>query len=453
MTNTILIVLGKLVLLISKSLNLGSGSTWPGHIAMEINPRFIKQILVQNQKLKVIIVAGTNGKTTTSTLLKHILKSSGLKVFQNEAGANLLNGIASSIISNSSLFGNLEHDAAVFEIDENNLRFILKEVKPYAVVLLNIFRDQLDRYGEVNKVVKDWETAFVNIPSGTMLFINGDDPELSFMGHNSKHKTYFFGVEEKLMAQKEIPHDVDFIYCPNCQTKLEYEKMSYSHMGKFKCPKCGFTNPNTETFPTLPYPLFGTYNIYNTNAAALVASKAFGVSKDKIRKALEDFKPAFGRQEIIKYKGRNVLILLSKNPAGFNQSIDAVISRLNLKKQPRTAFSAQGSTLNRSTNILLVLNDRIPDGRDVSWIWDVDTEELFKISNNITISGDRCYDMDLRMKYCSETQNSKIKIIENLKNAVNEAVKATGKDETLFILPTYSAMLEVRKILLGRKLL
>lgn len=451
--NLLLILVGKLVLFLSRTLNIGSGSTWPGHIAMEANPKFIRQILEKNSTVKTIIVAGTNGKTTTSLMVQKILEKAGLKVFQNKAGANLLNGIASSIIENVNLTERLNFDVAIFEVDENNVLPTVAEIKPFAIVLLNIFRDQLDRYGEVNKVLKDWKQALQEAFQGstlkmrkqgsTLLFMNGDDPSLSNLAKKSGLETYFFGIHENLMTKKTIGHDVDFIYCPNCQTKLKYQKISYSHMGKLKCPKCGFTNPKTETFPTLPHPLLGSYNIYNINAAALIASKAFRISNGKIQDALENFKPAFGRQETIKYEGRDVLILLSKNPAGFNQSISAVLDLIHPRggKVPTP----------RGCNILILLNDRIPDGRDVSWIWDVDFETLPKESK-IFISGDRVYDMALRIKY-SQLSNVSSHLFEDLSGAIEAAISQTKTNEILFILPTYSAMLETRKILTGKKIL
>ncbi|OGH16724.1 MAG: hypothetical protein A3C30_00055 [Candidatus Levybacteria bacterium RIFCSPHIGHO2_02_FULL_40_18] len=464
--NIFLILLGKVVFFLSRTLSLGSGSTWPGHIVMEIKPKFVRQILKSNPNLKVVLVAGTNGKTTMSLMLQKILEQGGIRVFRNEAGANLLNGIASSIIRNTNLTGRLSFDVAIFEVDERNVALALQEMSVVSgqpaplrgarpglsVVLLNIFRDQLDRYGEVNKVLSDWEEALSSVDSNTLLFTNGDDPALSLLTQNTKLKTYYFGIDEKLMIKDSTGHDVDFIYCPNCQTKLDYRKVSYSHMGKFKCPSCGFTNPKTETFSTLPSPLLGNYNIYNINAAALAGDKGFGISEDKIRTALTDFKPAFGRQEEITYKGRKILMLLSKNPAGFNQSIDAIV---NFHPRGGKDHTPRGCT------ILLVLNDRIPDGRDVSWIWDVDFENLPKDSK-IFISGDRAYDMALRIKYLDSTQNSKLKtqnfnsnvqIFENLKDAIEIATRETSTNETLFILPTYSAMLEARKILTGRSIL
>lgn len=438
--NLFLIALCKIVLFASRTLNLGSGSTWPGHIAMETNPNFVRQVLKKNPGLKTVLIAGTNGKTTTSLMLQKILEYAGLKVFRNEAGANLLNGIASSIIANSNIFGKLDFDIAIFEIDENNFPFALEQINAHSIVLLNLFRDQLDRYGEVNTIAQKWQEALLLLrgakqQSNLTLYTNGDDPKLSFIAQSSNLQAYYFGIEPRLMANDKNPYDVDFTYCPQCQTKLMYEKVSYSHLGRFACPKCGFTNPETQTFTTLPHTLIGKYNIYNTNAAALVAKQAFNVPLQQIHTALKDFKPAFGRQETIKYKNRDVLILLSKNPAGFNQSIEAVNDVI-------------ASRAKQSPNISLVLNDRIPDGRDVSWIWDVDFENLPQDSK-IFISGDRVYDMALRLKYAELPAQTN----DELKDAIDAAIEQTKPDETLFILPTYSAMLETRKILTGRSIL
>ncbi len=433
--NFFLVLLGKLILWFSKTFNLGSGSTWPGHIAMETNPQFVREILKNNPNLNVVLIAGTNGKTTTSLMLQKMLEESNLKVFRNEAGANLLNGIASTIISNSNLLGKLNFDAAILEVDENNLPLALIEFKDckLSVVLLNLFRDQLDRYGEVNSIAKKWDEALRKLPISATIFTNGDDPKLSDVVNDSTLVRYCFGVDESLMKKGQPGYDVDFIYCPNCSTKLNFSKVSYSHLGKFICPNCGYTNPETATFSSLPHPLVGLYNIYNENAAALVANKAFDVTKETIHKAMEGFKPAFGRQETIKYKNRDVIMLLSKNPAGFNQSIEAV------------------NDFNKKGNVLLALNDRIPDGRDVSWIWDVDMENITS-DKEIFITGDRVYDMALRIKYLGDRKLD-TNIFPNLLDAIEEAIRQTKPDETLFILPTYSAMLDARKILTGKKIL
>lgn len=428
------ILFGKSVSQISKTLNR-SGSTWPGHVALKIDSQIVKKILHKNPHLKLVLIAGTNGKTTTAKFIEESLSSQDLKVFRNEAGANLMNGIASSLIKNSNLNGKLIHDIAIFEIDENTLPFVISELKEtkcqISLILLNLFRDQLDRYGEVNTIAKNWQKALKELPKESVLVTNGDDPMLRFIGEKSNVKTHFFGLSEKLMTKKEISSDVDFLYCPNCNTKLEYSKRSYSHMGIFKCPKCKFENDKTENFPTLPSPMLGLYNRYNINAASTLLTLVFNLKAEQVKDIIDVFSPAFGRQEKIEYMGIDIFLLLSKNPTGFNQSIEGILEE------------------DKNPNVLLLLNDRIPDGRDVSWIWDVDFE-LLHGSNLITISGDRCFDMALRIKY-AEIKDFTVE--EDLQKAIDRATRETPTSDTLYILATYSAMLDTRKILMGRSIL
>jgi len=424
------ILSGKTVSFASK-LSGRSGSTWPGHVALSVDSNIVKKITRKNPNLKIILVAGTNGKTTTSKMLSEILEANGKKVFSNQEGANLLNGIASSLISRSNPFGKIKYDVAVFETDENSLPIILENTKPFAIILLNLFRDQLDRYGEVNIIADKWKKALENLPKDTLLISNGDDPMLSFISAKSGLNSFNFGLPKGKASNSKQTSDVDFLYCPNCSTKLDFESRTYSHLGKFKCPKCNFTNPLIYSFDSLSNPLLGEYNRYNINAAALLLTEDFGIGLEAIELSLRNFSPAFGRQEKIKFKNKNVFVMLSKNPASFNQSIEAVLSK------------------EKSPNVLLVLNDRIPDGRDVSWIWDIDVEELVKKAKSITVSGDRCFDMGLRIKY----SDGKFEVKENLEQAINHAILKLKTGQTLYILATYSAMLETRKILTGRKIL
>ena len=427
---------GKIVSKLAKTFKLGTGSTWPGHVALKADSKLIKKITKKNPNLKIILVAGTNGKTTTAKLIQEALEQQNKRVFRNDTGANLLNGIASTLIKHSNLAGKISYDAAIFEVDENTLPIALSQLSTTApqlsIILLNLFRDQLDRYGELNSIAKHWLVSLKNLPKDTILVTNGDDPMLRFLGENSNLHTYYFGLSENLMKETQAGHDVDFLYCPNCQTKLIFKKRSYSHMGIYNCPSCKFAHKNCAVFGNLPNPLLGIFNIYNINAATLLLQKGFGISEESVKKTLIKFSPAFGRQEIIEYKGKNVFLLLSKNPTGFNQSIQAILGQ------------------DKNPNILILLNDRIPDGRDVSWIWDVEFEELVK-AKFITISGDRAYDMGLRIKYC-EISNSKFRIVENLQEALITSISKLN-NETLYVLATYSAMLEVRKILKGRKIL
>jgi len=442
--NLLLILFGKIVIFTAKILNLGNGSTWPGHIALSINKNFLKDTLAK-RKFQIILVAGTNGKTTTSKLIKNILEKFGKRVFKNESGANLINGVASSIINNSDMFGKLNYDFAIFEIDENNLPIILKNIAADFTICLNLFRDQLDRYGEVNTISDMWKKAFLKLPKKTKLILNADDPQIASLGINMKN-SYYFGLNEKT-NNLILQHASDSIYCPLCNFKLTYKAIYFSHLGKWKCENCEYSRPDLYISKLEKYPLPGKYNKYNALGAVLLA-RLLKIDAKQIDKALEEFTPAFGRQEIIKYKNKKIQIFLSKNPASFNQSLQTV-KDINGK------------------NILIVLNSRIPDGRDISWIWDVDFELFIKSFKNISISGDRVYDMALRIRYCEngkwqpvrQTQDemvndkSGIKIYENLKEALGKAISSLSKDEILYVLPTYSAMLDVRKILTGRSIL
>ena len=430
--NLPLIAIGKTVSKISQTLNRGNGSTWPGHIALKGNPNFINDILV-NSQTKVIIVAGTNGKTTTSGLIRAGLEKNGKSVIQNDSGANLLNGVASTIILNANRNGKLTQDYAIFEVDENALPQVVQQIKPSYLVLLNLFRDQLDRYGEINAIAEKWKGAVLELDDKTKIVLNADDPLIAYMGMELKHPTLFFGVDN----EKTNTHDsgaADSVSCPHCGKRLTFEKIVFSHLGKWKCTACGLIQPKKQISEFPYYPLAGVYNKYNTHAASVVL-KDLGINERQIINAFETFVPAFGRQEKITYEGKNVQLFLSKNPTSFNQSFATI---KNLK----------------ASTVLLILNDRIPDGRDVSWIWDTDLSGLIEF-NHIFVAGDRVYDMALRLKYELGMKHYEKKIItfENLKEAINQGINAVQQNETLYILPTYSAMLDARKILTGKKIL
>lgn len=431
---------GKFINSAIKEFRLGSGSTWPGHFALKINKNFIKDI-TKKSGLKVVLIAGTNGKTTTAKLLRHILELNGIRVFQNDEGANLENGLATSLLKNSSVFGKFSYDVAIFEVDENNLPKALLQLTPDAIIFLNLFRDQLDRYGEINSIASKWQDALKKLPKKTTVVLNADDPEIRYLVKNVAGKIYYFSVPESYFLKKEASHDTDSTHCPECGTELTFSKLTYSHLGKYTCKKCGFTNENIKNIIEDKYPsvLSGTYNIYNLQAAIKTAQEVFSVSTPDIIKSLKSFTPAFGRQEKIEYKKRQFVMLLSKNPAGFNQSISVVNDNAD------------------KPSVLIALNDRIPDGRDVSWIWDVDFEILTNKAKSIVVTGDRVYDMALRLKYSFEDKDSqftdKVTTHENSKDAVSELIKKTKEGETAFILPTYSAMLELRKILTGKEIL
>ncbi len=417
-----------------RSLRLGAASVLPGSIARRLQPRLL-QLLSQQVKRGVILIAGTNGKTTTSLLLSSILERVGYRVVHNSTGANLENGLMTALLEKTNLVGSLDIDYAILEVDENIVPKVLTSLQPQIILCLNLFRDQLDRYGEVDTISKRWTKVISTLPPETVVISNADDPTLSYLGQQLPQRVLFFGLSETQYYLDEIPHAVDSIYCPHCGHSLDYEGVYLSHLGDFSCPQCGFrkSQPTLES-SSWPQILIGLYNKYNT-LAAVTAAKELGIDDATILDSIENFQAAFGRAEELFVNGKQVRILLSKNPVGTNETI-----RVVTESDDRTT--------------LLVLNDRTPDGTDVSWIWDVDTEKLVERGGTLVVSGDRVYDLALRLRY-SDRGTSQINLIveEDLRQAIATALEHTPDNETLHILPTYSAMLEVREVLTGRKIL
>jgi UDP-N-acetylmuramyl tripeptide synthase len=321
---------------------------------------------------------------------------------------------------------------------------------------LNLFRDQLDRYGEVDTISQRWKEAIASLPPETVIVANADDPTLSYMGQQLSQKVLFFGLSEPEQYLDEMPHAVDSIYCPSCGHPLEYKGVYLSHLGDYNCPSCGFHKGqlaiNSNDYPQI---LIGLYNKYNTLAAVLAAQQ-LSVDEATIRDTITNFQAAFGRAEELEVNGKHVRILLSKNPVGMNETIRAVNQARGKRQEARgDRAEVEGEIPFPPSPVLLVLNDRIPDGTDVSWIWDVDTEKLVEQGGTLVVSGDRVYDMALRLRYSQPDSNNNMQLIvkEDLKEAISTALEHTSQDETLHILPTYSAMLEVREILTGRKIL
>nr|WP_199339345.1 Mur ligase family protein [Nostoc sp. FACHB-892] len=425
----------KSVTFIVRSLRLGAASVLPGSIARRIEPRLL-QLLSQQVKNGVILIAGTNGKTTTALLLCTILERKGYRVTHNSTGANLENGLMTALLESTNLLGTLNADYAILEVDENIVPRVLTPLQPQIILCLNLFRDQLDRYGEVDTISKRWTKVISTLPAETIVIPNADDPTLSNLGQQLPQRVLFFGLNEPEHYLEAIPHAVDSIYCPQCGHSLDYKGVYLSHLGDFTCPQCGF-NKSKPTLESSEWSqiLVGLYNKYNTLAAATAAIE-LGVDEATIRDTINTFQAAFGRAEDLVINGKRVRILLSKNPVGTNETIRVV-------------------TQSTDKTTLLVLNDRTPDGTDVSWIWDVDTEKLVERGGTLVVSGDRVYDMALRLRYSQKSHQSNLNLIveEDLRQAIATALEHTPENETLHILPTYSAMLEVREVLTGRKIL
>jgi UDP-N-acetylmuramyl tripeptide synthase len=385
------------------------------------------------------VIVGTNGKTTTSLMVAQILTQARKRVLRNTSGANLLNGIASLFVLNLTLRGKLGYDYIVCEVDENTLVPLSAQWKPDGLIVLNLFRDQLDRYGELETIAARWSECIHAYTRNTTVILNADDPLVSSLADATQASTYYFGFPAKTMRHQHPSSFADSIYCPFCHTRLSFVKVSFGHLGEWRCGGCKRKRADEAHFLArahTAFPLQGEYNRYNTLAAATYA-KALGIYDNIVTEGLKKITPAFGRQEKISYKGKQIQLFLSKNPTSATQSMETIIEM-------------------GGKHVMFVLNDRIPDGTDVSWIWDIDLESYVHAFASITVAGDRAYDMALRFSYAVKTGMTRAGIMytePSLRKAIEKSMENLPSGETLYILPTYSAMLEVRKILTGRSIL
>lgn len=437
------ILVGKAINIII-GLNNGGGTAAPGLYALKVDPNLVKKLSVRI-KNGAIVIAGTNGKTTTARLLSNIVATK-YKVIHNRQGSNLLRGVASTLIKNTSLFGKVNGDFGLWEADEAALPEIIKQTSPNTIVLLNLFRDQLDRYGEVETIRARWVKAIAPLSTKTNLILNADDPSVSFVAKEFKGKPIYFGVEEEKLTLPLVENVGDVRFCLNCGKKLNYKPIYSAHLGHWSCPKCsnkrktpsisasnlkfnldlstGLNLSVNGQHLTVNYPLPGLYNVYNV-LAAVASSIVLGCDNRTIKSDIESFTAAFGRFQKLKIKGHNTLIFLIKNPAGANEVIRTIYALPNI-------------------HLLAILNDNLADSRDVSWIWDTNWELLKDKFVHATTSGVRAHDMALRLKYAGM---SNITTHEDISYSLQKALEEMSTKDTLLILPTYTAMLKMQEIL------
>ena len=433
------VLIAKLILVASRALKRGGGSALPGLVAEKIDPQILSKL---GRNLKVVLVTGTNGKTTTVKMLQSITADSGLRVLTNPSGSNLTRGIVSRLIEVSN-YGKVPYDLAIFEVDEASMPETARQLQPASIVVLNLFRDQLDRYGELDKTASLIGQAIAASP-GASIFLNADDPLVASLNqYADRPRVKYFGVQAA--GIKKLQHDLaaDSDHCPFCGQALEYTKEFFGHLGHYSCPQGHFDRPGTEAALTaisnlgisgskleaevsgvnvkFEMALPGLYNAYNALAALQVADY-LSISVGEAVEALKKVEAAFGRVESFAYKGRTVYMLLIKNPTGFNQVIQTFL-------------------LGHKQALMIAINDNFADGRDVSWLWDVAFEELGQLGHQIVTSGIRAADMSLRLKYAEvKTADSE----EDLERAFDKVVESTREGETIYVLPTYTAMLSLR---------
>jgi len=422
-----------------RGLGLGGGTAFPGLLALALCPRLLER---RGGRLGrgTVLVTGTNGKTTTARLLAGAARACGLRVVANAAGSNLVRGIAAALALSPLDDGSL----GVFEVDEATLPEAMAALRPRAVVFTNLFRDQLDRYGEVDRVAALWRQAVAAAPQDTALALNADDPLVASLASCARGPVLTYGLGAPDLGLPSLEHAADARLCPACGQDLEYQLVYYAHLGWWRCPACGLARPRPQVAAfhlsqgeglalglRLPdgreeevsAPLRGLYSAYNL-LAALAGALALGLPWQEARRGLAMGGP-FGRQEELTVEGRRVRVVLAKNPAGLNQVLRTLATEPPLY-------------------LALFLNDRLADGRDVSWIWDVDFEALRGKVAYLLAGGDRAYDLALRLKYaCLPPQDVEPRPVP----ALRRALAATPAGGLLHVVPTYTALLEVRELL------
>ena len=441
---------GKATGALSRVSGRGGGTTLPGDVARAIDPKVLTK-LSQDLTHGSVVITGTNGKTTTARLVSWLLEGAGHRVVANRAGANLIFGATAAALNRAGPDGKLRADWGVFEIDEASLPRAIEEIQPKATIVLNLFRDQLDRYGELESIAKKIESALKVLPEGSRAILNADDPRVAEIGLSLPRPPQWYGLDDTTVAVRELPHAADARTCPKCGASLKFTAVYVGHDGVYSCPNGDFSRPEPEMtatnikldgFDTLSMeihllkatsvpveiPLGGLYNAYNV-LAAFAAGTVIGLQPDYIAERLRGFRAAFGRQEQMEFRGRHLNLVLSKNPAGFNETL-------------RTAVE-----LAHGNSFLIGLSDRKADGTDVSWIWDVDFEQLKGKAHAVVPAGTRAHDLAVRLKYAGveatepETDPGR---------ALDALFKITTDGETAHLLCTYTAMLDLRAELVRR---
>ncbi len=414
-----------------------NGSSLPGTVALKICPNIIK-LLSRDIDKDIIAVWGTNGKTTTNNMIYTVLKGTGHSVVCNAVGSNMLAGVAAAFVSYASLGGKVKADYACLEMDEAYARLILEYITPTKIVVTNLFRDQMDRYGEIDTTIAYIEAA-LDKARNAQLILNGDDPLTASLGLKHKNCVYY-GITENLGLN--LNETREGRYCRVCGHELTYSYYQYGQLGIYRCGKCGFKRPMPQydgsnitvddyvSFDVcsthVDLPCKGIYNIYNA-LAAFALCDACGFDKEETARCLQNYRGQSGRMEEFVIGGKQVVFNLAKNPAGFNQSIGNVLNE------------------KRTKDVIIGINDNDADGNDVSWLWDVDFEKLNNSSvTSCTASGIRAKDMAVRLKY-SGVDTTRLRVGGDMRSDILNAVNSSG--ERVYIIVNYTLLFSTKKLL------
>ncbi|MGH7918828.1 MAG: MurT ligase domain-containing protein [Candidatus Dormibacteraceae bacterium] len=424
----------------------GAGATFPGDVARAVDPGVLRK-LAAGFREGAVLITGTNGKTTTSRLVASLLERPDRPVVANRTGANLIWGATAAAVQAASASGRLRADWGVFEIDEATLPQAVEEIRPRAVLVGNLFRDQLDRYGELETLAQRVGEALATLPRGSRVVLNADDPRLGWMGAQLDTAPLWYGLDDRSVSAPTLPHAADARTCPRCGTALEFTAVYVGHDGEYVCPRGDFRRPRLDVAGTeirleglegihlraagtpLQTTLGGLYNAYNL-VGAFALGTALALPAAEMAERLRHVPAAFGRQERFEHGGLRFTMLLAKNPTGFNESL-------------RGAVELAGGR-----HHLIALNDRVADGRDVSWIWDVDFEVLRESAEVVVPSGERSGDLAIRLKYGRVSAATDPE--SDLARALDTLIERMPVGAEAHLLCTYTAMLDLRAELVRR---
>ena len=442
---------GKLAGSTGRLLRVGGGTSFPGIVARRIDPGVLRKVVGASPARK-IVVCGSNGKTTTCRMLTAVARSAGQRVTQNRTGSNLLPGVTAVAVNGASLFGRLDADMLVFEIDEATIRHAVPEIEPDVVIVNNIFRDQLDRYGELYAVAGALEQMINNLPPEATVILNGDDPLVASFAPEAKAKRLYFGMRTDDVGTQVPEHAADTIRCVRCQHDLVYTKAYISHLGAYHCPNCGYARPPLDiavisaqldpigpSYIGLETPagplafdlaLPGLHNVYNA-AATVGGALAMGLDLAAIPDAMATLRPAFGRLETIQTGDKQIVLAFVKNPISYNTTLRTILQRPGKK------------------HILSAHSNALTDGEDFAWLWDIELEELAPQLASLVTSGTKAEELAMRFKYAGVPEEM-IQVVPERPAALDTALAQVEPGGTLYILSGYTPLHELRRVMVQR---
>lgn len=428
----------------SRWLGRGGGTSLPGMVARRVHPRVLAE-LVGRRQVPAVAITGSNGKTTTARFLAALLRGEGIPTALNPAGSNLIQGVTSLAVSVADLRGRMPAGVLAVEVDEGALRLVVPEISPRALVVTNLFRDQLDRFGEIYAVAEAIESVAAGLPQDVALVVNSDDPMVADMAHARRGRRITFGLELAGSTDR-LTSAADTIRCPRCRTDLVYERVYLSHLGRYRCDACGFARPRPDVAVTaierhgleetrctvttagetieISIPQAGLHVAYNA-AAAVAACVALGVAVPHATRSLARVAPAFGRLEVIQAGSQEIVLAFAKNPTSFNTTL-------------RTLDDA-----GEPQHLLVAVSNTLVDGEDFGWLWDVDFGGVAGRVQRVTVSGLRRDEMATRLKYAGVDPRL-MTLVEDRRAALDTALAGVPDGGRLVAVASYTPTIELR---------